>query len=227
MERFDDERYPVKAPGWAALDQALSALYPGQVPHQFASQTAYDLESPSPLPAISVCEGPGHWHYLTYGLTELFEKTSEQADISGFGYELTLRLSRPDDEAKPPAWPLSLLQGIGRFVLSGHGPLDSGHIIDLGGPLDPERTSQLTGVMLVPDRVLGKVDTAHGSVLFLQLYGLTADELEAMQGWDLQRKVGLVDEVDAMAVTDIRRGPLREDRRTAPIFRRYALGVLI
>jgi hypothetical protein len=226
MEPFDDERYTVAAPGWAAIDRALAQLYPGQVPHQFASKTAYELESQSPLPAISVCEAPGHWHYVTYGLTELFEKTSERADISGFGFELTLRLPRRADEAPPPAWALRLLQAIGGFVLAGHGPLDTGHVIDLGGPIDGG-SSVLTGVVLVPDPRLGKLATPHGSILFLQLYGLAPDEIEAMQAWDLARKVGLVAEVDPLAITDPARTPLREDRRTAPIFLRYATGVLL
>src|SRR5690606_29734363 len=50
------DRYPVEAPGWAAIDAAAARMYPGQVPHQFTSQTAYDLESRHPLPAIGVYE---------------------------------------------------------------------------------------------------------------------------------------------------------------------------
>ena len=41
----------VKAPGWNAIDAACQRLYPRQVPHQYTSKTAYELESPSPLPA--------------------------------------------------------------------------------------------------------------------------------------------------------------------------------
>ncbi len=228
MQPFDDDRYPTKAPGWAAIDRALQRLYPGQLPHQYASKTAYEPDSTSPLPAISVWEGtgPDHWHFVTYGLTELFEKSSPHANISGFGFELTLRLPRAADETQPPAWPLRLLQGLGGYVLSGHAELDTGHVVDLGGPIDAG-ASALTGVVLVPDPQLGKLDTPHGSVLFLQLFGLAPDEVEAVQTWALSRKVGLVMEVDRLAITDPGRGPLREDRRTAPIFLRYAAGVLI
>jgi hypothetical protein len=52
--------------------------------------------------------------------------------------------------------------------------------------------------VLVPDPQLGKLATPHGSVLFLQLFGLAPDEVEAMQAWDLSRKVGLVMEVDPL-----------------------------
>lgn len=235
-EAGDDPRYPVHAPGWAALDRALSVLYPGQAPHQFASQRAYDLEGESPLPAVVGYEAraPDHWHLVGYGLSELFEKSSPDPERSGFGFELGLRLPRAPDDERPPAWAVRLLQALGHYVLSGHGPLDSGHVIDLGGPLAPpvhddghERPCALEGVVCVPDPHLGKVDTVHGSVLFLLLFGLTRDELEPMGEWDLKRKVGLVREANALGITDPRRRSMRDDPRTATILRRYELGIMI
>lgn len=227
----DDPRYPVHAPGWAAIDRAIGMLYPGQTPHQFTSKTGYDLDSPHPLPAIGVyeAEGPAHWHYVTYGLTELFEKTSPDAERSGFGFELTFRLPR-EQETTPPTWPLQLLQGVGHYVLSGHGALDSGHVIDLGGPLlpggDEAPRTKLEGVMCVPDPRLGKQETVHGSVLFLLLFGLTREELEAMQGWELHRKVGLVQEVEPLGITRPQRSAFADDPRHGAAFRRHALQIL-
>lgn len=236
-EGTNDPRYPVEAPGWAALDRALGMVYPGQTPHQFTSERAYDLEGSAPLPAIEVFEasGPDHWHFVTYGLTELFEKSSPDPAHSGFGFELTLRLPRSAGETMPPEWALRLLQALGHYVLSGHAGLDSGHVIDLGGPLAPaqsggdgaERPCALEGVVLVPDPRLGELDTPFGRVLFLQLFGLTRDELEPMMEWDLERKVGLVLEAEPQAITDPARGSMREDRRRAPLYRRYELGVMI
>lgn len=237
-----DPRYPVEAPGWAAIDRALGMLYPGQVPHQFTSERAYDLEGQAPLPAVAVYEAtPGtggaspHWHFVSYGLTELFEKSSPDPEHSGFGFELTLRLARRAGEETPPVWAVKLLQALGHYVLSGHAGLDTGHVIDLGGPLAPaqvgeggaEQACALEGVVLVPDPRLGSIGTVFGSVLFLQLFGLTRDELEPMTGWSLERKVGLVMEYDPLAVTDPARGSMREDRRKAAVYRRYELGVMI
>jgi hypothetical protein len=231
----DDTQYPVQAPGWAAIDRALGVLYPGQVPHQFTSERAYDLEGPAPLPAVAVYESvaPDGWHFVSYGLTELFEKSSADAEHSGFGFELTMRLPRA--EANPPVWALRLLQVLGHYVLSGHAGLDSGHLIDLGAPLAPPQLDEegaelpcvLEGVVLVPDPRLGVLDTQFGRVLFLQLFGLTRDELVAMESWDMKRKVGLVLEYDPLAITDPARGSMREDQRKAALFRRYELGVMI
>ena len=38
--------------------------------------------------------GIPHWHYVTYGFTELYEKKSEDPEVSGYGFELTFRLKR-------------------------------------------------------------------------------------------------------------------------------------
>jgi len=234
----EDPRYPVHAPGWAAIDRALGMLYPGQVPHQFTSERAYDLDGPAPLPAVAAYEASGpvpHWHFVSYGLTELFEKSSPDPEHSGFGFELTLRLVRRAGEEMPPVWAVKLMQALGHYVLSGHAGLDTGHVIDLGGPLAPpqpgeggaERPCALEGVVLVPDPRLGELRTPFGRVLFLQLFGLARDELEPMTSWDLQRKVGLVMEYDPLAITDVARGSMREDRRKAPLYRRYELGVML
>jgi hypothetical protein len=230
----DDSDYPIAAPGWKAIDDACAIVHPGALPHQFTSDTAYDLDSRNPLPAVCVWETlTAQWHYVTYGLSELFEKSSPHAEVSGFGFELGLRLpkvaSGVDGEQRPPTWPLALLQGIGHYVMSGHGELDTGHVVDLAGPITGSDAlpTALEGVVCVPDVQLGKVDTQFGSVLFLLLVGLTRDELEVMGGWDLARKVGLVTELVPDGHTDLARRSWRTDPRKQAVFRRYELRILL
>jgi hypothetical protein len=228
---MNSDDYPVEAPGWAAIDRACLSMYPGQVPHQFASERAYDLEGTAPLPAISVWEaaGPPHWHYVGYGLTELFAKSSPVATISGLGYELCLRVPRSAGEDAPPTWPLHLLQGVAHYAMSGHRDIETGDVIDLAGPItgrDEAMATELEGVVCIPD-ALGKIATPHGSVLFLLMVGLARDELEMLQGWDPQRRIGLVAAAAPSGTTDPGRASWTKDPRTAPIVRRYELGILI
>jgi hypothetical protein len=242
----DDPDYPVTAPGWAAIDRVCLAMHRGQVPHQFTSSRAYDLEGTSPLPAISVWEAhttlpPNaapelareHWHYVGYGLSELFEKSSPVASISGLGYELCVRIPRAPDETTPPAWPLRLIQGVAHYAMSGHREIETGDVLDLGGPITGARgeptsgpPTVLEGVVCIPD-ALGKIPTPHGSLLFLLLVGLAREELELVQLWDPQRRVGLVHEAAPGGVTDPSRMPWSSDPRTKAAFRRYQMGVLI
>lgn len=218
----------INAPGWAAIDAACQRLYPRQVPHQFTSQTAYELDSASPLPAICAWEGrrPDHWHYVTYGLSELFDKSSPDPDISGFGFELTLRTPRAEGETTPPVWPLRALQALGGYVLRTREGFDTGHRADLGGPLVPGQPTALTGVVLVPDPLLGKLDGPFGSVLFLQVIGVTADELAAVKRLDHEGVVHLFGELDFHGMTDLSRESYFKDPNRAPILRRYQLGIL-
>lgn len=162
--RFTRPWLAVRAPGAASV----------------ASQTAYELDTPSPLPAIAVYEAvrPLHWDFcLTYGLSELFEKSSEDPDVSGFGFELTMRTPRLPDETMPPTWPLRALQGLGRHVLAQKQGLDTGHCADLGSSIAAGIDSALTCLACVPDPLLKKIVTPFGSLLFLQVVGITTDEL--------------------------------------------------
>ncbi len=94
--------------------------------------------------------------------------SADDPDVSGFGFELTLRVPRADGEERPPAWGVRLIQALGRYVLlSGEG-FDSGHRADLGGPLVPGVATELRGIACVPDPALGKIATPFGTLLFLR-----------------------------------------------------------
>ncbi len=222
------------APGWDAIDRWVTSKFPGQTPHQFTSKTPYELNKPSPLPAITVWStsaGPG-WLYVTYGLSELFEKTSEDPDVSGFGFELSLRLAAQPSEATPPVWPLRLLQSLGHHVLSTRKGFDSGHTMNLGGSLVPPNSdgpsdSALGGLVCLPDPALGKVTTLFGSVLFLRLVGVTVDELEILGALELGSLVACMAELEPQAITDPARGSFLDDPQKGRILRRYKLGIAL
>lgn len=227
------------APGWNAIDRWVGAHFPTATPHQFTSRHPYELDKPSPLPAVTVFEtrSPAGWLYVSYGLSELFEKSSDDAAISGFGYELTLRvpvaphgLEGPSDT--PPVWPLRLFQSLGHHALSQGGGFDSGHFLDLGAPMVPPNSDgprpedcALTGLVCLPDPALGKIETVHGSLLFLRLFGVTADELEALKDVKLGSLVACLAELEGQAITDPFRGSFLDDPEKAKIIRRYKLGI--
>ena len=128
MSEGPPDQEEVEAPGWDAIDRWVGGKLPStSAPHQFTSRTPYELDKPSPLPAITVWqtrEPPG-WLYVTYGLSELFEKSSNDPHVSGFGFELTLRIPRGDEDT-PPRWPLRLLHALGHHVLAHGKGFDSG-----------------------------------------------------------------------------------------------------
>jgi hypothetical protein len=217
----------ISAPGWQAIDAALGRVYPGQLPHQFTSATPYELDTPSPLPAVSVWEAasPCSWHYVGYGLSELFEKDSGLPDVSGFGIELTFRLPRIPGDQRPPALGVRLIQALGHHCLEQRAGLDSGHCIDLGGPLDPDHPAGPSALICVPDPMLRTIHTPHGRVLFLQLVGLFADELSLFRTLDLPAKVSALADLDPAGTTDPARACWFDDVEQVKVLRRAKLGV--
>ncbi|MFV8752331.1 suppressor of fused domain protein [Nannocystaceae bacterium ST9] len=228
----------IHAPGWDAIDRWVNGKFPAQTPHQFTSKAPYELDKPSPLPAITVwsTRSPPGWLYVTYGLSELFEKSSDDPDVSGFGFELSLRLpmtlTESEGDETPPVWPLRLLQSLGHHVLSTRKGFDSGHAMNLGGSIVPPNTdgpreSVLAGLVCLPDPALGKVTTINGTLLFLRLFGVTTDELEVLGELELGSLVACIAELEPLAITDPSRGSFLADPQKARILRRYKVGIVL
>lgn len=166
-----------EAPGWDAIDAALSALYPSVMPVHVAP--GLGVAFGSGVQGISAYAASKHWHYVTYGLSELWVKETEDPETSGFGYEFTMRVPRSERDAQPPEWPFTLLEKLAQTVRQGS-DYWTGHRVEVGGPIDGKR-SRLIAIALVLDPELGSINTPNGNVTFLQLVGVTADELAEMR----------------------------------------------
>ncbi|CAH0435449.1 MULTISPECIES: suppressor of fused domain protein [Clostridium] len=47
-----------------------------------------------PLDGISIYDAGEYYHFVTYGLSELYEKECEDKEYSGYGFEFTLKLKK-------------------------------------------------------------------------------------------------------------------------------------
>jgi len=77
------------------------------------------LGGPDPLDGISAyvrTEPVPHWHYISYGMSELYEKESDNPEQSGWGFEFTFRLARNPADHEIPLWPANLMQNLARYV---------------------------------------------------------------------------------------------------------------
>ncbi|MGH8921878.1 MAG: suppressor of fused domain protein [Acidimicrobiales bacterium] len=155
---------------------------------------------------------PGHWHLVTYGLSEVDDKESADPDISGWGFELTLRLAGADTD---PEWAVSLLTNLANYVwTTGHG-FAPGHHLDLRGPMKLDSDSVITAAAIVADPTLGNLHGPFGSVEFLQVVGLTADELELCRAWSTEGVMDLLADSDPLLVTHLDRHSILEDPAVA------------
>lgn len=129
--------------------------------------------------------------------------------MSGYGFELTFRLKRGNEE-QPPVWPVSLLQNLARYVFSSGNVFGPGHHIDANGPIALETDTRLTALGFHIDPELGELDTPNGRFMFLQAVGLTRDEMEAMMCWNGERFLSELEKEIPLCVTDLSRHSMME-----------------
>ena len=87
-------------------------IYGEQEPKHYGTLVPYSLGGEDPLDGISTYKSGTpvpHWHFVTYGFSELYEKELDNTEYSGYGFELTFRLVRNEDEEEPPAWALNVI----------------------------------------------------------------------------------------------------------------------
>lgn len=196
------------AAGWDAIERAMSKIYGDQEPKHYGTLIPYMLGGRDPLDGISAykAERPyPHWHFVTFGFSELYDKESDDPERSGYGFELTFRLARGEAEEEPPAWAMNLLQNMGRYVFKSGNVFRNGDYLDANGPICLGADTKLTALAFVRDPELPALDTPNGQVEFLQMVGITGCELEAMQTWNTLGMLNVCEEHMPRYITDLSR----------------------
>ncbi|GFV67652.1 suppressor of fused homolog [Trichonephila clavipes] len=218
---------PVSRPfvplGLETLYTICRQIYPDQPnPLQVAALVKYWLGGPDPLDYISMYSNPGnpsadippHWHYISFGLSDLHgdgrvHEVSGVGTPSGFGFELTFRLKREPEERVPPTWPAAIMQALAKYVFQSENVLVAGDHVSWHCPLDNSE-SRIQHMLMCDDPQLGTVPTPFGSVIFIQIVGVCAEELQAAQGWNGPGIIELMKTTKGVGgpwlVTDMRRG---------------------
>jgi suppressor of fused len=204
--------------GWDSIDEKLAQLYPGVEPIHYGTLIKWSLGGPDPLDGLSIFSNPGppeHWHYVSYGLTELYEKETDSQEYSGFGFELTFRLAREAGETQPPTWPMALMQNLARYVFESGNVFDQGHRLPLNSPILQGSDTLLCGAMFAIDPQLGQAESCHGRYSFLQIIGTTDDELDAAEAWNTRKFIGLLATDNPLMVTTLARRSILDDAKVS------------
>lgn len=193
-ELLDNEKNEeIEAPGWDAIDKLCDKIYPNQNnPKHYAAMIKWRFGGNDPLDGISVYDGGDYWHFITYGLSELYEKESEDKEWSGYGMELTLKLKKDhyeneDDEIRCIC---DILQSIARMTFT-QGELFNAYeylYTRQTAGIDSKGTSHITGFITIPDDKFVEINTPNGRVRFAELIGVTYKELLAIQHKELTVK---------------------------------------
>ncbi|KAL5244334.1 hypothetical protein ACI65C_011744 [Semiaphis heraclei] len=184
--------------GLASLYMLCKRIYPDQCnPLQATTVIKFWLGGPDPLDYISMYNNPGdrmigippHWHYISFGLSDLHgdnrvHNTKNGPDgPSGFGFELTFRLLKDSSETSPPTWPARLMQSLAKYVFKTGNTLYAGDHVSWHCGLDGSE-SRLQHMLMGEDPQLQVTVTPHGSVRFVQIVGACLEELQTVQRWN-------------------------------------------
>lgn len=192
--------------GWDAIDAKLAGIYGSIVPAQYAYLLADD-GAPAALQACSVYGAQGFWHYVTFGLSELY---SRPGDVSGWGIELTMRVVRGHEQSAP-LWPATMLHTLAQHVHTSRTPLRGGDRIDLHRPITghPELpgapVTEQTAFALAVDPQLGMLRGPNGRVTFLQAVGVTPAEKARMAATSTEAVLAELARYNRLLVIDPRR----------------------
>ena len=179
------ETNEVNAQGWDAIEKEFLRVYPGQTkPKHYGTIIKYVMGGNDPLDGISVYDGGSYWHFVSFGLTEIYDKECENKEISGYGYELTFKLKKEkyEDEEAELKNICGILQMVARLVFRNGEVFNPDEFIYTGQTtgIDAFQKSNLTGFILIKDPTVESIDTPNGKVDFLELVGMTDAELKTL-----------------------------------------------
>lgn len=196
-------------PGMRAIYQQLFGIYRESNPIVVQNlQKIWQFpHSNEPLDYIFIYANPGspegevpeHWHYISMGLSDLYgdsrvhvvDPSASSERSSGMGFELTFRLKR-HEELTPPSWPAQLLQQLAKYVFTSRNKFYDGDHIPWQKPLDGNEDTKIKHMLVALDCQLKKIKTVLGHVSFCQIVGVTEEELNRAQSFNVKRILNLL-----------------------------------
>jgi len=185
--------------GWKAIEAACLKMYPGQTnPKHYGTIISWRFGGNDPLDGISIYDGGDYYHFVTFGLSEIYEKENENKEYSGFGFELTVKLKKDglDDEEASIRGMCGILQAIARLTFNNGEIFRPDEYIYTGKTtgMDPAGKSLITGLITQLDS-LGEIESPNGKLQFVELIGVTDAELKAiidkkLKGKELYERLG-------------------------------------
>ncbi|ENQ3108391.1 Suppressor of fused protein (SUFU) [Bacillus sp. 491mf] len=172
------------APGWEAIDEVFDKLYPNQEPAHYGTtfhKRAF-FGGDEYLDGYSIYQSPnGYKHLLTYGMTELYTDVDAfGSEWSRWGYEMTIKLK--EDTNEDCMWAIDMLSNLARYTCTQKRFFEPMQFVAGNGTsLHIGVESAITALLVVTDTEAEGIDTVHGRVNFMQLVGITQQELEVLK----------------------------------------------
>ena len=168
--------------GWAFIESLFADLYPGQTPKHAAPAVApqHDLRiGRASVEGTHVYDAGQAWHYVTLGLTELYDQSDASVGPNGIRCELSMRVAK-HDSTEPPLWPVAFLGKIASHVSQG-AVLAHGVSFRTGPIPGAPAEAKLEGAVALLDPSIEPRPGPFGKVGVILLVGLTGQRLEEIK----------------------------------------------
>jgi hypothetical protein len=174
------------APGWDCIDKALLKIYPENNVRHYPPLCGvhYMAGGSDPIDGAGIYDSENqlfHRHIISYGMSELYyNEDAAGKDFSKWGFEFTFRLLPFEDDKTDPLWAVQVMNNLARYVFESGKWFEPFHFLPANGPIRTDTNTEIWGLAFVEDPELGKIETPHGEVTFLQMVGITKNELDIL-----------------------------------------------
>lgn len=220
QEEYKQKYNEDDAVGWDCISHKLNEIYDSQQERHYATLIKYIFGGEDPLDGVSIYDNNTqefHRHLISFGMSELyFDPELAGKEFSKWGFEFTFRIKpySKDEEfndyaVSEPMWVIGLMNNLARYVFESGKWFEPYHFTPANGPIRLDTDTQIVGVAFIPDTQLDRIDTPHGEVIFLQMVGLTQDELDWL--WQeptttrCKKLIDIMRKDNPMLITDLNR----------------------
>lgn len=203
------------AVGWLAIDNQLKNVYGDAAFRHYPPLCGlhYVAGGSDPIDGASIYDSNKqqfHRHVVSYGMSELYyDENKVGGDYSKWGFEFTFRVLPFDDDEKDPVWSIQVMNNLARYVFSSGKWFEENHFIPANGPIRLNTETDITGFVIALDPELGKIQTPHGELSFLQLVGITTKEVEQLKLnptiGEVQAFINEMKKENPLLITDLKR----------------------
>lgn len=183
-EEYQKQFTTEDTPGWQSIDHQLDKVYGSIEPRHYPPLCGlhYMAGGSDPIDGASVYDSNHqefHRHIVSYGMSELYyDEEKAGGEFSKWGFEFTFRLVPFQDDQNDPIWAIQVMNNLARYVFSSGKWFEENHFVPANGPIRLDTETEITGFVFTLDPELGKIQTPHGEVSFLQMVGITNAEVE-------------------------------------------------
>ena len=182
-EKAQDKEW---APGWDEIEDAFKAVYGDQQPEHFGTviTSRAMFGGNEYLDGYSAYQsGKGYSHIVTFGMSELYADEERLGkEYSKWGYEMTIKLR--NEAPQDCIWAMNMLGNLARYTFQSERWFEPGQYV--GSANNPQSLnlgkpeSKITSLLIVNDTEIPTRQTIYGELAFLQLVGITTNELKAV-----------------------------------------------